>query len=179
MKNVNVNFLPSRTQTPLGVLMLLSALVTLSACGLQYIHVQQAHLLAEARHASRMAQSERIKEEAEQRAKQHAAPLLADGRWIKASAELRRPWMSTLGVMEQLAHPPIYILALRPDATSGRIHIEAESPRVEDMIAFLSEVQKNALLQHAQLVSHETLTSTAGPTGTIKFVLQAPWSETP
>lgn len=117
--------------------------------------------------------------EAEQRSREAArpVPISPDQRRLQRIApQLRQPWLPVLRIIEAATRPPVYLLALSVDPTSGTIRVEGEAPTFENVLEYAKELDHEGLLGPAELRSHEQLID---PTGhqAVRFTVVSRWSE--
>ena len=175
MRAMRIDFLRERRPAPWQgwVLLLIGmALLLLVAGRYQEARARQDATLAR---ASALAQSKADLQRQRQAQLAPARAYLDDKRWQRAAAELARPWEQTLQALEDSARPPVFLLAVRADPTSGRLQLDAEAPRLDDALNYVTSLQGGRAVSMPQLASHETIQDAQGQTA-VRFVVRAHWS---
>jgi len=88
-------------------------------------------------------------------------------------SELSRPWPMLFLVLEETARPEIALLAIRPDATKGRLRIAGEAREVADALDYIRRLAASGHMTDVVLEEHEVMvTDSQKP---VRFVLSARW----
>ena len=89
------------------------------------------------------------------------------------SAQLNYPWASLFNLIETAQHPDVALLALDPKSRSGQLRLTAEAKNASSMMAYVSGLQNNPLLQNALLTTHQIQIQQPGTP--LKFQILAQW----
>lgn len=92
------------------------------------------------------------------------------------AAQLNDPWESLLSLVETAQHPDVALLALDPKGRNGQIRLTAEAKDASTMVAYVTSLQQNKLLQNAVLTSHQVQVQQPGTP--FRFQVLAQWKET-
>lgn len=104
--------------------------------------------------------------------------FLNDKRWLRASAELKLPWMQTLNTLEASTKPPVFLMGFKSDMQTGLIQLDGEASSFEEILAYVNVLQKTPALRHVWLQQHaESPDSTGRPV--IRFIVQSSWVTQP
>lgn len=174
MRAMRVDFVKSKGQPVLGWLVLVFGMALLGFMANRYVHMHQRQVLREQtrqEHARKLANLER-----ERLAQTPAAqPNYAqDKRWRKASSELTLPWIDTLRAIEHATKPPVFLLTLKSDPTSGRLQMDAEASDFEEVLGYVSALQDESALVDTQLIAHEDTNDAQGHP-LVRFSVQSKW----
>lgn len=132
---------------------------------------------AERAEADRAAQATVEARRARERQAAQVAPVTpADKQQRKAQAELARPWLAAMRVIETATTDPVYLLSLKFERSAGLVKLEAEAPGFGDALAYTRRLNQGRPLSSAVLNSHEEVTDAATGRNIVKFSVVASWS---
>ena len=171
----SITFGPRRHGSRVGLVVLVSGMVASVAAGVWLWHAHQDHLKAAEARQQVINANEEVKRQAEVSAQQ--AHALADQRsrdprWQQAKQTLNWPWLGTLTAVEQLTRPPVYLLAYKPDATTGWVTLEAECDVLEDALHYVTTLSGAPLFEQVRLIRHEQVQDTASGRMVVRFAVQ-------
>jgi hypothetical protein len=69
--------------------------------------------------------------------------------------QLNTPWSDIFDALEQHAHSEVAIVSIEPDTGKGRVRIEAEAKRLEDLLGYARQLRQSPQFQQIDLVKHE------------------------
>jgi len=105
-------------------------------------------------------------------------PSASDRRLRKVQAELDRPWLRALGVVEAATKDPVYLLSVVFAKGSDGIRLDAEAPSFEEALAYAQRLQEGRrVISSASLVSHEQVVDASSGRNLVRFTVMAQWSE--
>ena len=87
--------------------------------------------------------------------------------------ELGRPWQALLDQLENNISPDIALLAIRPDASKGRLRISGEARHLTDALDFVRRLGDSGELSDVVLESHEVVE--ADPQKPVRFAVSMRW----
>jgi hypothetical protein len=88
-------------------------------------------------------------------------------------AELGRPWAALFDQLENNLSPDIALLAIRPDASRGRLRISGEARHLSDALDFVRRLGDSGQLADVVLESHEVVE--ADPQKPVRFAVSMRW----
>jgi len=175
---LHLEFAPhARQRATLGSVMLIVSAVALVAGA-----VQLALILADnARQADMLAALESRRSVAAAGAPRKVAPEpgeLARTRVVRQVAQrLTTPWADLLDSLESAPVQSVALLSVEPSISKQSIRITAEARNPQDMLAYLSALQRDPRLNTAVLVSHQVQVQSPGTP--VRFQIQAGWGALP
>lgn len=112
-----------------------------------------------------------------QAASRAAKPELtaAQAAWASILPALRQPWLPALRAIEAATEPPVHLLSLSIDPTSGLVRIDGEAPDFETAVRYAGVLASPEALQPAQLRSHEAATDPNTGRAFVRFSAQSKW----
>jgi hypothetical protein len=124
-------------------------------------------------------QARRATEDAARQARELASrpvQLTAEELRLRATEPLlRQPWLPVLRVIESVTEPPVYLLGLTIEPSSGQIRIEAEAPSFADALEYAKTLRNEEVLAPAQLRSHEGFTDPNTGRQATRFTVTSQW----
>ena len=175
MRTMHVDFVKARPAAPLwGWLLLIMGAAAMAAATLPVrdtlTRQTEHHRQVEARQAD-----EERRHQLQAASQTAPSPSYTqDPRWRRATHQLAQPWLTTLQALEQAARPPVFLLALRADAPSGTLEMDAEASQFSEVLAFVSTLRADPRLKDVELGSHESIHD-AQNRPLIRFVVRAAW----
>lgn len=88
-------------------------------------------------------------------------------------AELGRPWPGIFAQLEKSASREVALLAVRPDATKGRLRISGEACTLGDALDYVRQLAASGVLSDVVLEEHEVVDT--DPEKPVRFALTARW----
>lgn len=98
-----------------------------------------------------------------------------DQRLQQIASELRQPWLQTLRLIENVTKPPIYLIRVSIDPTSGLVRMDGEAPTFAEALEFAHSLDDGTLIGPGTLQSHETVVDPASGASVIRFSVATPW----
>lgn len=86
---------------------------------------------------------------------------------------LSLPWKELFEAFEATRTNEVAVLAIEPDAQKGLVRISAEAKKLENMLDYVSSLQKIAFFREVLILNHQI--QDQDPEKPIRFVLQAAW----
>ena len=118
-------------------------------------------------------------EEAAQRAREAALrPVVSSAEELRqrhVAPLLRQPWLPTLRLIENVTEPPVFLLAMSVDPTSGTVRLDGEAPGFAQALAYSQALDDAALLGPAQLRSHDTVADPGSGRQVVHFSIVTRW----
>ena len=90
-----------------------------------------------------------------------------------AIAQLNLPWRALHDAVRAATPPSVALLALEPDARKRMLRITAEAKNSDDMLAYVSLLEREEWFASVTLVRHEVLEQ--DPNRPLRFQLDAGW----
>lgn len=178
MRASHIDFSKTGTKEPLiGWALLFLGMATFTACAIHYTRSQakrdadqvRTELIQQGEVDTAASTAHRVQEIDQ-------SSISNERRWHKAIRELQSPWVETLADIEKATRAPVLLTSIKPEPSAGVLTLEAEAPSFNDMLKYVSRLQKSNTLPHAQLQSHQEASGQQG-TSVIHFVVQARWGE--
>jgi Tfp pilus assembly protein PilN len=175
---LHLEFAPNaRRVTWLGVAMLIAGIAVLGVSAVQLTKVlttqtHQANTLAalEARQGAALAA-------AAARAKRPTPTdpaELARTRAVRLVAQnLVTPWADLLASLESAPNKSVALLSVEPSVSRHSLRLTAEARSAQDMLGYLSALQRDSRLSSVVLVSHQVQAQAPGTP--VRFQVQAAW----
>ncbi len=130
--------------------------------------------------------SERLAREAAERARAEAArsereaavrpvvPTAGELRLRQIAPRLRQPWLPTLRLIEKVTEPPVYLLALSVNPSTGEVDLEGEVPGFAQALEYMRSLDEEGVLGPARMRAHGTATDPSGRAVT-RFSIVTRW----
>ena len=113
------------------------------------------------------------------RAQPHRQRATASSEEIQAAKEtvdrLGLPWARLFAALEGAASDQVALLAIEPDAKSGKVLISGDSKDYLAALSYVLNLSRSSALTDVQLVRHEMKKS--DPQHAVSFQISAAWSE--
>jgi hypothetical protein len=84
------------------------------------------------------------------------------------------PWAKLFGALEEAADDQVALLAIEPDAKSGKVIITGDSKDYLAALSYVLNLRRSASLADVQLVRHEVKKN--DPQHAVSFQISAAWS---
>lgn len=94
-----------------------------------------------------------------------------------AMGRMTLPWEDLFQALEKVDVETIRLIAIEPDAQKGGVRITAEADLLDDMLNYVRDLGRQAVLRDVFVVSHEVRDE--DPDVPIRFTLTANWVKTP
>lgn len=130
-------------------------------------------------------EAQRIDAEAQRQAERLRQAALAAERPREVTVEelrlrlvaplLRQPWLPTMQAIEAVTAPPVYLLGLSIDPTSGEVRIDGEAPDFAAALAYAEALSQVDRFEQVRLRSHEPSGNLALGAPSVRFSLGARW----
>jgi Tfp pilus assembly protein PilN len=91
----------------------------------------------------------------------------------KVSQSLMTPWGDLLESLESVPVPSVAVLSIEPSVSKRSIRIVAEAKTAQDMLAYLSALQREPRLSSVVLASHQV--QQQAPGAPVRFQVNGTW----
>lgn len=175
---LELEFAPNaRRATPFGVVMLLVGASVLAISGLQLGKVLSTNAHHAETLAALQARSSAAKADAAASARKPTPTdpaELSRSRAVRLVAQkLVTPWADLLASLESAPNKAVALLAVEPSVTKHSLRLTAEARSPQDMLDYVSALQRDDRLNTVVLVSHQV--QTMAPGTPVRFQVQAGW----
>lgn len=156
--NASIDFLHPRRAPALGWVMLVAGAIALTVAGVLEVRLRsERDSFEQAR--QRRAEALRLEREA---ARRPVVPTADERRLAQVAPLLRQPWLPTLRLVEKSTEPPVYLLSLSVNPSTGDIELEGEAPGFAEALDYMRSLDEDGLLGPARMRSHGSATDPTG-----------------
>lgn len=173
---IHLDFLGKQNAPKVGWLVLASGMAVMGWQMVAYSELLQSNAALKSELQKIQASQKISRQDVKSQPVPTAAERSAISQARAVAAQLNDPWESLLSLVETAQHPDVALLALDPKGRNGQIRLTAEAKDASTMVAYVTSLQQNKLLQNAVLTSHQVQVQQPGTP--FRFQVLAQWKET-